>query len=333
MNILTKTALCVMSCGAVIFAAGFAASGFDITKLSDVEYNYTEESFTFDGDLDLDFEALYDDVKIGRSPDDMIRITCQNGGNIRYTSSESDGVAVLRSETAVSKQKAWFTFMNIDFSADKKPPLTILLPENYSGSVNAVIDSGKLEMWGCSAESFTLKQLYGNAEIEHSEFGSFAAEMDSGNFSAESSSISDSFELNSLYGKFELEECVLNGGQSITVESGSSEISDSIFAGSFTFKSSYGNVDISESVFEESACVYDSNGSIELEDCVFGQGGRFETAYGNIKGVIKGSEEYYSIISEASYGSSSLKTEIRDGKPVLELRSDSGNIDVKFKDK
>lgn len=126
---------------------------------------------------------------------------------------------------------------------------------------------------------------------------------------------------------------MFEGGQNITVESGNSEISDSIFAGSFTFKSSYGNVDISESVFEEEPYVYASSGSIDLEDCVFGQGGRFETVYGHIKGSIIGKESGYSIISEASYGSSSLKTEIRDGRPVLDFRSDSGNINVDFKDK
>lgn len=332
MNILTKTALCVMACGAVIFAAGFAVSGFDIAKLSDVEYNYTEESFTFDGSLDLDFEVLYDDVKIGRSFDSMIHITCQNGGNIRYNAAESEGTVVLRSEMGASESKPRLTYINIDFSADKKPPLTILLPENYSGSINAVVDSGKLEMWGVSAERFTLKQLYGEAEIEYSDFGSFKAEMDSGNFSAERLSTLDGFELNSLYGKFEMEECVLNGGQNITVESGNSEISESIFAGRFEFKSNYGNVDISESVFEEEPYVYASSGSIKLDECSFGQGGKFETGYGSINGKINGRESGYSIISEASYGSSSLKTEIRDGKPVLEFRSDSGNIDIDFID-
>lgn len=322
-----------MAVGAVIFAAGFAVSGFDITKLSGVEYNYTEESFTFDGSLDLDFEAIYDDVKIGRSPDSMIRITCQSGGNIRYTASETDGTAALRSETAASKQKAWSAFMNIDFSADKKPPLTILLPENYSGSVNAVVDSGKLEISGVSAERLTLKQLYGKAEIEHSDFGVFKAEMDSGDFSAERLSTSDGFELSSLYGEFELEECVLNGGQNITVESGNSEISYSILSGSFEFKGNYGNVEISESVFDDAPYVYASSGSIDLEECVFRQGGRFETSYGSIKGTVIGREDDYSIISEASYGSSNLKTEIRNGKPTLDFRSDSGNISVIFKNK
>ena len=333
MNILTKTALCVMASGAVIFAAGFAVSGFDITKLSDVEYNYTEESFAFDGDLDLDFEALYDDVKIGRSPDDMIRITCQNGGNIRYNAVESEDTVVLRSETGSSESKPRLTYINIDFSADKKPPLTILLPENYSGSINAVVDSGKLEMCGISAERFTLKQLYGKAKIEDSDFGSFKAEMDSGNFSAENVKVSAGFEFSSLYGELDLEECVFEGGQNITVESGNSEISDSRFAGSFEFKGNYGNVEISESVFEESPYVYASNGSIDLEECVFGQGGRFETIYGSINGTLNGRERDYSIISEAAYGSSSLKTEIRDGRPVLDFRSDSGNINVDFKDK
>jgi DUF4097 and DUF4098 domain-containing protein YvlB len=325
MKILTRTALCTMAAGAVIFFAGYAASGFDIKKLSDTQYEYTDESYCFSAYINVDAEISYDDIEVKPSEDENVHVSFQSGGDTEYDVSEIDGTVYV---TNKHKQQKGLIRIDLNFNFARKKPLTISLPEGYGGYLTLETDCGDVNADGVTAKSFNGVAKYGDIVVSGCSFDEkFFLTADCGDVTLKNTAVNLSTVVTASYGDFTAYSCTL-GKLILNAACGDTDILNSD-AKDAEINSEYGDIVLTNTSFAGECKVWDSCGDIVLSGVTFLSDSSFYAEYGDITGSINGLQSDYSILADVRYGDKNISNNIQDGKPTLSFETDTGDIKIR----
>lgn len=133
------TAAVLVAAGALLFAAAFAASGFDLSKLDTA--GYETNTYTVSEDFAaIEIRSEEADIAFRRSEDGKLRVECAEREKVKHEVSAGNGTLTI---FAVDK-RAWYDHLTL-FSF-KSPSVTVCLPAEHYEALTIATDTGDVSI-------------------------------------------------------------------------------------------------------------------------------------------------------------------------------------------
>ncbi|MBO4411280.1 MAG: DUF4097 family beta strand repeat protein [Lachnospiraceae bacterium] len=144
-------AVILLTLGIALFAGAFIASGFDLSKLTPMQYE-TNTHKVKDSFERFDIDVKTADVFLKPSTDGLVKVVCEEAGKVRHQVYVENGTLYIR----VQDEREWFDYLSL-FS--KPTSVTIYLPMELPG--------GKLLVNSKTGDvSVTAPSSFGTVEVK-----------------------------------------------------------------------------------------------------------------------------------------------------------------------
>ena len=145
--------------GLAVFASVMTAYGWDIVKLSTVEYE--TNTFEFGGEITgLSLDADVADVSILPASDGVCRVECYEERKMKHSVALEDGTLVIRA----ADQREWYDRIGIFTGV---PKITVWLPEGACvEQVELKVTTGRVELTDIACENLTVKGSTGDVALD-----------------------------------------------------------------------------------------------------------------------------------------------------------------------
>lgn len=149
--------------GAIVFTCAFAASGWDITKMS-TGASYIEKEYISDKAFDLiTIDDSTSNIIFDRSKDEKIHIKYSESADEHYNITETTSLNFTKESIA-----PWYNrIFKIDFN---QHAMTVFLPEKLISNIEAITRNGKITISGINANNVSITTSNGSAEIKDVDF-------------------------------------------------------------------------------------------------------------------------------------------------------------------
>lgn len=353
--------LCLL--GVLVCALALGLNNWDITRIStQPQFEEKERSFSNKGQ-DIRISDREKTVYVGRSPDADIHLRYQENEKASYEISDDSQLSI-----AFQSDYRWTDFvLNVDF---QNPTLTLLLPEDFKGSLEIENSSGKVDLKELQARALHVKTGNGsilladvtcedsvelntdNGKIELNRVRSGEdVRCETSNAGIDLEDVQGkSLRATSQNGKLYAENLRLDGEASFYSKNAPIALENLNVKGKLLCESSNASIDL-EDIQADSLSVDNKNGklvndglniagdvemktgqaAIEFEDLWAGGNLRFENKNGKISGTILGRQADFTIEAATHNGDSNLSSG-GSGAQRLQLSSNNGNIDVRFRE-
>ena len=300
--------------GGIVFLVGFAASGWNLEKLSGITVTdtvYTESEGKNLSKLNINFNNS--DVKIIFDENaDAISVTypvktSRNGKNLT-------SVSIVETETTLTLREKTHWLKNLflwDFSDER---MTVVLPAERGISLSVDTDNGDIKAEGKGTlKDMTLSTDNGDVDTTPSEItssGKLSFDTDNGDIRI------GKFDTVSLSADSDNGDITLTGGAAsdkieLSTDNGDVKIKGRIAASLFTIETDNGDVET------------DNGGLIDAERT------NIETDNGDIEIKLTGSKSDYTVSLKKDHGDSNITSQT-GGSKYLSIDSDLGDIEVYF---
>lgn len=280
------TALACVVCGLGLIAAAIAVAGGRLgafqTALGYEERTYTAET---SGISCVSVSDKNRTVRFIRSEDADIHVTCyENEREFYDIDMAEDGTLEIRFQD----ERRWYEkLLSLQL---QEYPVTVALPEEYTGAVRADLSNGMLTMEDLRLENdVTLKSGNGRIEVRNCRAQALNAETS-------------------------------NGAVRLA----------HVEAEKINAKTSNGRVTAEAVRSATSLTLTTSNGAIVLDAVFAGESIALKSSNGSITGTVADAQEAFQITSETSNGSNNLPETWGNGDKRLHVTTSNGAIDIGF---
>ena len=284
-----------------IFISGNIFNGF--TKSSETFNSYNIHTIV------ADFDS-YNIVAEKYSGKD-IKLSWYGEKKANCKTDEANGVLTVKYYSG----KSQFSYSNLRFVNKKYHTLKIELPQEYLGKISLSSQSGQIDVDGINVESgISASTLSGTIEINNVSSG-------------------QDISITATSGNIKMKDINLNGDFYGQIDNGNIDAFNIGNVKSFKLEATSGQIyfqDITADVFTAES----TSGNIRFKDIYANDSVTLRATSGYIKGNISSKNSEYSFISASSSGSVKLPSNEDGikGDKVLDVKTDSGNIEIKFDD-
>lgn len=303
MKQLMITGCILLAIGIIIFVLAFAASGWDITKMSTVRA-YTMQTYVSQNPIT---SIVVDDdnmtVEVKKSKDDRVHVNYFTNDNDYYEITENGVLSIDR----VTNYKWYHYIFQIDFH---KKELTIYLPEQYDGDLDIKTSNAKIEVEDISARRIDLKTSNSSIDMEDSSFTE-VAKMKSSNGRIEATNVTSAGDMTAKTSNSKID--ITN----VSVRNMDSETSN-------------GSINLERVTAVDTIRSSTSNSHIAVERVDCGNIIDLKTSNGSITGDLKGTMSEYIISAKTSNGNNNLPENKTDGTKKLLAKTSNSKIEIEF---
>ncbi len=291
------TAAVLAVAGGVIFAAAFAALGFDISKISTQKYesNTYVISENFDS-IKINTETA--NVVFAESDSDKCRVECAEREKMKHSVSVSGKTLVI--ETVNTRK--WYDYIGMYFGNET---VTVYLPKAAYASLAVDTDTGRVEI---------PKKL---------SFESVSVKTDTGAIGCYAD-VSNSIELKTDTGSIRVEKSAPKGEVKVQSSTGIIFFTD-VRCGELYASSNTGNIDLKNTTAADNLTINCDTGNVRFEDCDSSEI-KVQTDTGNIIGTLLSNKIFF---AESAVGKVDVPKTMSGG--ACELVTDTGNIKIQIK--
>lgn len=293
--------------GFVITLLAFALAGFNWnsfnTSLPDEETSY---SYDLASVSSLTVSELDADVIIVGTDEDKIKITCYENKKDAYTIElQANGNLNIQR----SLYKHWYEYISFNISNQKRT-LTVAVPKNFAGEVEAATMSGNLD----------LTDFDGLAAVSTSTA--------SGQITLKNVMVTNHISASTLSGDFDLDNLRAGKDLEIGTSSGEIQLSNGKIAGNMSISSLSGNIDLGDTSVSGDSSFENSSGKVNFNK-LSANNVSISTLSGNVIGSILGDPANYTITADSLSGKIEIPNS-GNGKNIFDISTGSGNIDIEF---
>lgn len=264
---------------------------------------FVEKEYTAKADIDkLVVDGSSDAVKIVTGNVDKVEVVYYESVTQKYDITEENGtLKITRKENQGVQIEFWFDFDFKDYT------MTVTLPKDFDGEINADYSSGAVNVKGVNTEKLTVKCTSGAINVEDVNVKEDAfIKASSGAINVNGVTAKD-FDCEASSGAVNVENVECDEFNS-SCNSGFLRLSD-INAENVEFQATSGEIILTR---------------IDAEKAIKGK-----CTSGDIKGTIVGKEADFSIIADTTSGFCNLNNS-RSGDKTLDLEATSGDISIRF---
>ena len=345
-NLSLTVGLKLLISGVIVFVGSMKILDRDFSALSTLP-PYDKNEITIDkprtGKDSITVQDANMPIKIGLSPDDSIHITYFEREHETYEIDTSDGISI---KSSVSYK--WFDRIAvIDLSS---PSLTILLPRDYTGSLDISTTNADITVGDLSPQDLKVVTTNGKITLDNLTVaqGVFADTVNSA-ITVRSVAAGGSFEAFNRNGSLSLKALT---AQSVSAETSNSGVTLSAVAsdshitvvnqnGSITLEAAAAKTVTAKTRNGKLTCesvdaidtidLSNDNGSIKIDKLAATQQISLSTSNASISGVLAGKMSDYKITSKTSNAKNTLPERMPDGNIRLDVSNSNGSIDISFK--
>lgn len=158
MKKLSLTGLILFIGGLLIFLVTFTFTGFDLSKLSTMP-EYEQKSYVSKTEItSVKIEDNNTEIYFDKSPD--------NNVHVRYCENDKDYYKITENGELEFKKVSERQWFDKAFSINLNiPSISVLIPENFKGSINIETSNGKIDVKNISTDDFKASTFNGKIEI------------------------------------------------------------------------------------------------------------------------------------------------------------------------
>ena len=307
-----RIAIALIGAGALVFAATFAAGGFDLKAFGQGE-SFVQTTYRPEGDFDR--VEIRDDtarVRILPAEDGACSVQCDEEREGSCTVEVKDGVLRIR------RERKWYEMIGVHFA---QPELTVLLPQARYRAIDAHTAIGDIELENLEADDLKLKSASGGIKLQGVNAGALEAESSSGSLKATDCAFTAEAEFDAASGGVHIEK---TDARELSVETSSGDIKiDGVNTNELEVESTSGRILLRDLEATGEAELHAVSGDIQLERA---DAGAFEirTTSGSVKGSIR-SDKLFDV--KTTSGSIDLPPSIR-GAGTFHASTTSGNVRI-----
>jgi len=150
-------AIVLLIVGVVICGAAFAASGFDMKKMSTASYETRTEEIT-ESFQNISIKSNVDDITLAPSEDGKCTVVLLEKDNLKHEVTVEDDTLTITS----NDNSGWFDFLSFSFEG---PSVTVYLPAEEYGTLTIEATTGKIDVAGVSAGQMSLSVTTGDIKV------------------------------------------------------------------------------------------------------------------------------------------------------------------------
>lgn len=219
-----KKWLTVVVLGMIVLSVGCMDAGRSVTE---------EKNIDLGDAFKIVVEASSADIEIipeNREDISVVLKTYERGPKLKV----SDGKTIL-----IEAKKD--EMINISFSMNKSPKLTVYVPENYEQAVEVNNASGNIDMKAFNLSSLNIDLSSGNVNLRDMKFNEGKIENTSGNITVDTATF-DTLKVTESSGELKLVD--VSGAITGETTSGNVEIGYKEFAADLNYETSSGNIQV-----------------------------------------------------------------------------------------
>lgn len=286
--------------GALIFTGSFAALGWDVSKLDRNPAFEKKEMVEQNKGQNIVINDKNISFIVGKSSDKQI--------HFEYYENEKENYKVTNDGDITFTKQIHYEWYDYMFKFDM-PKFIILLPENYTGSIEINTSNASIKAENIMAANITFNT--GNGSINLNDV--FADKLSAKTNNA-------SIKLSGIKVK---NTCML-------VTSNGKINTSNLSAGELSAETSNSAIEVFSSVINGSVTIETSNGSINIAQLSAKNNITLKTSNSSISGSITGSMSDFTISSKTSNGSNNLPDAAAMGEKNLNVKTSNGNIKIDF---
>ena len=260
--------------GGSAFTVALAASGWDFTNLSTVEYvsntHLITESFSA-----ISIETDVADIAFVATDDDNYRVECYEFEKAQHAVSIDNGTLVVK----VVNTRQWFDYISINFGT---PKITVYLPRQDFDTIRVVNSTGDIRIENLAANMMDLtvstgdisvsnvscygdiktKTTTGKIDINNVTCNNFYTEGSTGDITLRNVIADQVLNICRTTGDVTFNDCDAN---SLTITTDTGDVSGSLLSGkTFTARTSTGDIHVPDNTFGGTCAVTTSTGDINI---------------------------------------------------------------------
>lgn len=252
--IIAATALTVS--GILIIAGALAAVGFNIKKLSTVEYTTVTEKITADFDS-VDIDITTADIELIHSDSKECKVTFYEPEKVRFSAEVKNKTLTVRCEDS----REWYEYINFDLSF---PKITISLPKAEYQLIDIHTTTGNIDFNNLKAKSIDFKTTTGNIRTDAvSVAGNTDLETTTGNVRLKDTVISGSLHIDCTTGNINFDR---SDAADIYVETTTGNIKGTLLSDKvFSTDTNTGDIDVPNDGSGGKCKIETTTGNISIE--------------------------------------------------------------------
>ncbi len=292
-------AVVLAAIGLVLFAGGYIASGFDLSKLGTGKYE--TNTYTISERIqNIEISASDTDILFRPSADGTLSIVCEERENARHTVTVENGTMKI----GVDDRREWFERISL-FSKD--PLMTVYLPSDTYESLHVECGTGDVSLaCACTFGSVDVNVGTGDIETEGVRAGNIGLSVSTGKITAGAIACEDMISIDAGTGKAALTDVICKSMRST---------------------GSTGDIALKDVTASDSFNIERSTGDIVFENCDAAQI-TARTTTGNVTGTLRTGKVF---IAKTSTGSVNVPDTISGGR--CEITTSTGKIDIRISDR
>ena len=311
------TAAIIAALGLAIFAGAYAASGFDISKLS--SEGYMSSTYEAAGDFSaIDIDTIATDVTFAVSDGGSAKVVCGERARVRHTVRVEDGTLLVRAED----ERKWYDRIAL---FGKRLTMTVYLPDGSYESLRVVSRTGDVTV--------PAEFAFGNAGIDASTGdvaffgqagGRLAVETSTGDIALKGVSAGE-IALSVSTGGVSAESVECEGAFTVNVNTGKTALSN-VACGSLSVKGGTGRVTLSDTAARDSFDIEVRTGDVRFDGCDAGEI-RVKTSTGDVTGTLLTQKVF---VCRTSTGRVRVPDTTEGGR--CEIATSTGDIEIGVKE-
>ncbi len=297
--------------GVICFGILAARGGLDPEALSSEIYTKLENEYSVAPDALISLDVDITELVIIPSPDDKIHLTCYESERFQYDIISENGRFSVK---LIAPRFSFRWLFTVDLS---QHPMTLAIPEDFSGSIDIKTTTGDVSVKKLSGiTALGIGTTTGDVELEGISAESIDIAVKTGSVEAERVTAENEVAIKSTTGDIEL---------------------DTVSAEGITTESTTGSQSLNSVTSEVSKHIA-TTGSIvfkwlDSDDITL------EASTGSIRGTLVGTRSDYRVKATTSTGKSNIHPDVSDslssairpeGLRTLDVKTSTGDIYIKF---
>ena len=322
--------------GGVLFFVGFAASGFDIHALSNVqviqeEYKESAENEITSITLSLntsDFTVNFDENATGVSIS-YPRLQSKKGKDLNHvTITETDGAVAIR-ET----EKFYFSLFSWT-----SPVLTVTLPSSRIYDLTIEGSTGDVQInEGARFSNLKVEISTGDIKLSNVQATELLLKTSTGDVQVNGANVLETLSITATTGSPSLFNVTANA-LFVKTSTGRAKINDANVAETLSVKTNSGDIRLQGTIKASAITLVANTGDVKAKDALLNSKGiHVETDTGDVTATLTGNEREYATTVRTDTGRKNISSNtqlVLDGliapDRTLQIKTDTGDIKIYF---